>query len=490
MKAIIGLILITLALAGCSRGPESAALEQQVQNNLDATFRDGLFRVDSLRRTGSAPTRVAGERRLLIYFNTQLEFLDDYDLTSWERLNAGALANTLGATEKGITGITPGGNRKGDILRVHGRATYRDVDGTWQPVAGRAGAELGTVPDFDNTAPPSRAKTLLAEIGDIANTARTNVRGLEVAIVEKELGSALRNINMQLDALQGATSLASGESAGEYFKIGRAIEALLSSEQVPISNHPSAGSIENAELVNARTADLALIQNDIAAMAYRGEGFFADRAPLDNLRALASLYPEPIHIVVLADSDIHEVADLRGRRVDLGLPGSGSRVNAERVLAAHGLGQADLGTVSGRGIDASVGLIEAGEIDAFVVTVAAPAGHLQTLASRRPIRMLSLDPDARSALARDDPSYVAINLPSGTYPGQSDEIRTLSVTAMLVAHQNMPDHRVTHVLDGLFKRVDAIARESLPAAAIDRATARTGITIPLHPAAERYYAQP
>jgi len=488
MKAIISLLLILLALSGCSRGPDSTTLEQQLQNDLDATFPTGLFRIDSLRRTGSAPGGGLGERRLLVYYNARIEFLDDYDLNSWDQLNAGTLANTLGATEQGITGIVPGGNGKGDILLVHGRASYRDADGRWEPATGTAGAELGAVPDFENTAPQSGAKLLLAEIGDIVSAGRTNVRGLESAVVERELTTALRNIQMQLDGLRGATALASGETAGEYFRVGRALEANLASVQFPFRNHRTDGSVENAQLVQSHAVELALMQNDIAEMAYNGTGFFADRAPMENLRALATLYPEPIHIVTLAASDIQTVADLRGKRVDLGLPGSGSRVNAELVLDAHNIAQSDLGAISSRGIAASVALIEAGEIDAFVVTVAAPARHLQNLAARQPIRLLSLDEDARSTLAANNASLVPIALPTGTYPGQRAEIQTLSVTAMLVAHKDVPDDRVTHMLESLFDNVAAISREGFPASAINPATARTGVTIPLHPAAEAYYA--
>lgn len=487
MRAFINLFLILLVVTGCSRGPDSAALEQQIQNNLDTTFRAGLFKIDSLRRTGSSPTSAAGEKRLLVYYNARIEFADDYDLNSWDKLNAGTLANSLGATEQGVSGIVPGGNSKGDILMVHGRATFRDTDGSWQLVTGSAGAELGAVPDLENTAPQSGAKLLLAEIAEAANTARTNVRGLEAVIVERELTVALRNIHMQLDGKRGATALGSGETAGEYFRVGRALEANLSSAQFPFRNHRTDGSVENAQLLQSNALALALMQNDIAAMAYTGTGFFADRAPMENLRALATLYPEPIHVVTLAGSDIRSIADLRGKKVDLGLPGSGSRVNAELVLDAHGIALSELGHISSRGIAASVALIESGDIDAFVVTVAAPARHLQNLAARQPIRVLSLDDNALHALARANPALVPTNVPAGTYPGQQAEVHTLSVTAMLVAHKDLSDERVTHILTSLFDNVESIAREGFPASAINPATARTGVTIPLHPAAETYY---
>lgn len=489
MKAFLSVLLVGLILGGCSRGPDAATLEQQIRDNLDSNFREGLFEITSLRRTGSAPVTEAGEDRLLVYYNGQLEFQEDYDLTSWEGLNVGVLAEVLGANEEGIEGVAPGGNSSGDVLRVRGRMSYREEGDAWELVPSDVGDEVAAVPDFDNTAPQSGAEQLLAQIGQIANTGTTNVRGPETVIVEAELSNALRNINLKLDELAGTASLTSGESLGEYFRVGGAIERVVSSDQISIRNYPSAGSVENCALVQDGFVELALVQNDIAAMAYRGQGVFSDRKPMQNLRALANLFPEPIQIVVLASSDIQTPADLAGKTVDIGLPASGSRVNAELVLEAHDVALSDLGEISGEGIDTSVELIQSGDIDAFIVTLAAPAKILQTLAARQPIRVLSMQPEARQRLAESNPYYVPVTLPANTYRGQSQPVQTLSVTAMLIANKDLPDERVTRLLEGLFQNVDAIARTGFQASFISPSRAQQGTSIPLHPGAEKYYSE-
>lgn len=489
MKAFLSVLLVGLVIGGCSRGPDAAMLEQQIQDNLDTNFSEGLFQVTSLRRAGSAPTTEAGEDRLLVYYNGQLEFQEDYDLTSWEGLNVGVLADVLGATEAGISGVAPGGNSSGDILQVQGRMSYRGEGDSWQLVPTVAAEEVAAVPDLDNTAPQSGAEQLLTQIGQIANTGTTNVRGPETEIVEAELSKALRSINLQLDDLAGTASLTSGESLGEYYRVGGAIEQVVSGDQLSIRNYPSAGSVENCALVQDGLVELALVQNDIAAMAYQGQGVFGDRKPMQNLRALASLFPEPIQIVVLASSDIQSPADLAGKTVDVGLPASGSRVNAERVLEAHGVALSDLGEISSEGIDASVELIQSGDIDAFIVTVAAPAKLLQTLAARQPIRVLSMDPGVRQRLAEGNPYYVPVTLPANTYRGQNQPVQTLSVTAMLIANKDMADERVTQVLEGLFQNLDAIAKTGFRASFIAPSRAQQGTSIPLHPGAEEYYSR-
>ena len=487
MKTIIGVILATLTLAGCSRGPDQTALEQDVQNQLDTQFKQGLFKIASLRRAGTAPSGAGDKQRLLVYFNSRIEFLEDYDLTSWEELNVGVLARVLGATEKGLRGVKSEGNEKGDVLTVYGRSTYAEQDGAWQPVAAPARIEIADAPPLGNTAPRAEALLLLQEIESIAGG--SGRRGEKSEIVESELTTALRNINMQLDAIEGNISFATGEAAGEYYRVGQKLQQVMAGEEAMVRSYESGGSIENSRLVETKAVDLALIQNDIAAMAYAGEGVFSGRPPMQNLRALAGLFPEPVQIVVRADSDIRSIADLAGKRVNIGLPESGTHVNAVLILAAHGIELSDLGEAGEQGMSASIEALKAGELDAFVVTLAAPARSLEALAAEVPVRLLSLDREAVAVLARNNPSFVPTTLRARTYPGQDEPVHTVSVIAMLVVHKDASDEEVTRFLDGLFDNVDLISKVGFEASFIDRAKAKHGVTIPFHPSAERYFSK-
>ena len=485
MKTLLSLIVVGLLVAGCGGGPDTATLEKEIQENLDSQFKPGLLKVSTMKRMGSAPSNTGGGKVVLVYYNSQLEFLEDHNLTSWEDLNVGALAQVLGATEKGIKGVKSQGNKTGDILQVHGRATYIGENGGWKQAASGRGGQFAGAPDLENTSPRSNAERLIQEIGEAAKTSATGLRGVETKIVEEELTTALRNINLRIDKTEGTASLLSGESLGEYFRIGKAIEGL---GETAVRNYASAGSVENAGLVQTRTVDLALVQNDIAVMAYTGEGVFAGREPMENLRALASLFPEPIQFVTLATSEIKTIADLKGRRVDIGLPNSGSRVNAVLVLEAHGITLSDLQEVSGVGMEESVAMIKAGELDAFAVTVAAPATHLQDLAASTHIRVLSMNADARNTLSRDNPYYIPVTLPARIYNGQEEPVDTLSVTAMLIAHKDVSKDEVEKLLQSIFDDVEQIFQAGSGATLIDRTKANEGVAIPLHPGAEAYFS--
>lgn len=491
---LFGLFSLCLVLFACSQGPDKATLTSQVQQKLDNQFKSGLFKIVSLKRQGIAPAKdkASGESRLIVYFNTELEFLQDYSLTAWDNLNLATLANLLGATEKGIIGFKPKGNQKGDVLEVYGTSPYVLKGDQWQPVAYLAGAPVtGPEVEVDNMGPknttaPSDAVTVLQQLDAIV---KTDTTGPKATIVENELNSALRGINLRIDRLENILPLASGEPGGEYYQVGEAMQSYVSGKALQIKNYASAGSVENCGLVETGSVDLAFAQNDILAMAYGGTGIFDSRSPMTNLRALGSLFPEPIQIVVLASSDIHTVADLKGKKVDIGLPRSGSRVNALEILEAHGIDSSDLAEAQEKGFVESAKNLQSGAIDAFFVTLAAPARVLQDLAATQPIRILSLAPEALGALRQRYAYLVPLTLPAHTYPGQDEDVQTLSVMATLLARADMPDDRVRGLLDSLFQNIDAAAQESFQASTISRSNAESGLSIPLHPAAEKYYSR-
>jgi TRAP transporter TAXI family solute receptor len=338
-----------------------------------------------------------------------------------------------------------------------------------------------------NTAAPSGPTVLLADLSTLVDGVGT--KEPQVEIVEEELGNALRTINFRIDKTENISALTTGEPGGEYFPVGQALQASIKGKDLQLRNYASAGSVDNCALVENHMVDFALVQNDIAAMAYGGDGIFADRGSMGHLRALASLFPEPIQVVTLKSSGLSSIMDLKGKKIDIGLPKSGSQVNAMQILEAHGLALSDFAEVTEKGFAESIEALKSGAVDAFFVTLAAPSGQLQRLSSADPIRLLSMDPEAREKLLSLRPYYVPLTLPANTYPGQDEAVQTLSVTAMLITHQETPDAKVEELLGGLFQNIDAIARQSFQASVISRKTARDGISIPLHPAAERYYAQ-
>jgi TRAP transporter TAXI family solute receptor len=211
--------------------------------------------------------------------------------------------------------------------------------------------------------------------------------------------------------------------------------------------------------------------------------------PLGRLAALGSFYPEPVHIIVPAGSAIRSVADLRGKRVDLGTPQSGTRLNALSVLQAHNVSGKDLAEARGDGPQSALHALRAGRIDAFFTTIGAPARELQRVAATFRIRLVPLNPQAVVRLLAEQPGLVRITLPPNTYPGQSEPVATVAPTALLVANVDTPSDEVKAVLQLAFESTDYLAFGSAQGVKISKKTGLRGVAIPMHPAAADYFGQ-
>lgn len=471
-----------MLLGACERGPDAQSLQTQVQTTLNQQFKEGLFEVVSLKRTGSAPfsDKVSADDKLTVYFNARIRFLAGYDLTAWDSLNFATLGYLLGATEKGIEGVSAGGNKKDDILKVFGTSTYALRSGQWRPVVSHARA-----PAIGQST--SETQQLINELQSIYQQTAGRRGDAEAIIVDKEIKIAVRKINTQLDKLKKVYSIASGPRKGMYYRNMHAFEEYLHDKTVRIRNYQTEGSVENCNLIQNKSVDVAVVQSNIAAMAFRGQGLFKKRGPLRDLRALASLYPEMVHVIVTAKSGITTLEALKGKRIDIGLPESGSRVDALRILEALNYRLSDFSEVWEEGLAGSIDALKNGTLDGFFVTINAPARALQDLAASEEIRILPLNKKRVRDLTAAG-VYIPYTLPAKTYPGQFQPVSTIGLTAMLIGNQTMPEERVSELLDTMLKSVNAVARKEMRAAFLTRQTAQTGISIPLHPAAEKFYA--
>ena len=476
---LLALMLLPV-LASCTRLADEQELQGIVQDRLDAVLQERTFDIKSLRRLGSGPLGSEnGVARRIVYYHAQLEFLRDYTLSDWESLNAVSLAALLGASERGLSGIDADGNQAGDVLTVRGSISFEDRDG-WQPIGfvAPAAASLGPGDPDART-----AEGLIARIEGVLQESGTADESA-TQVITQELDAAHRRIERRLDRLERALVIAGGPESGEYQLVARTLAAQLTASGIRAAATPTEGSIENLELLERGEADLILVQNDIAAMAFHGQGAYAGQPPRQDLRAVASLFPEPLHIFVRRDSDIMSVAHLSGRRVDLGLPDSGTRVTALAVLAAYGLKEAHLRAQPGRSLEQAVQALEQGEIDAFFAVVNAPARRLQALAATGKVRLLSLHPEALDILQATQNAFVPMHLANGTYPGQGAPVATVAVTALLAARTDTPQADVRAAIHSLFEETDFLAAGSAAGALISPHNATRGLTLPAHPEAQ------
>ncbi len=486
------LALLLCCLAGCKRGPEPALLEQELQARLDTSFQQDLFRVAGFRRTGSAPfndlvTEVSG---VYVYYDAELEFVEDYSLTQWRGLNLGTLAFAVGATEDGVTGFHSRGNTRGDRLYVHGRLAFTRSEGKqWvalrnavdqSPVKLAEGGRDGSVRGVDAILRDTRL--LLAK-------ERAEPVAAAQIIVLDELESALRRIDLAQARIDGKLTLGSGPPKGTYFEFGETLRQVAEQQGVSLFSAESAGSVENASRLQAAALDFGLVQSDVLQLMYQGlqeEYYF----PSGNLRAVASLWPEAVHLVTLERTGIREMGDLLGKRIAIGQRGSGSRVNALLIGMAARLSADRMPVVNEIGLDAAIAQLETGDIDALFLTAAVPAAAIQALAARRDdVRFVPVRTSLVGTLDDSHYAYYPLTVAERTYPGQKEPFTTLGLTAALVTHVDVADERVEKVLELLLSSGEELARRYYRAAFISRETMRLGLAVPLHPAAERFYSR-
>nr|MBP8184910.1 TAXI family TRAP transporter solute-binding subunit [Pseudomonas sp.] len=320
-----------LLLMACTRGPDQTRLQADLGAQLQQVFGTQL-QLTELHRRGSATDTQApnGSERLLVYYDAQLTLTHDYDFGAWDSPGAASLLSTLGAGPRGIDGILSGGNRANDVLRVHGSLIYqRHADG-WQPVVAQGFKQ------------PQQAKTaasdnspLIAAISTALNLAPGGSSGQTQAVIRDEINRTLANIQGRLSRQEQGYAVASGAEYGQYNRFASALAVLLSENNIKLSPLLTEGGLDNLRMLREGRVQLAISQSDSAYQAVHGSGAFQQDGPNLSLRALASLYPEPLHVLVRADGPA-SVRELQGKQVSLGPQGSASRATAEAVLSAYG----------------------------------------------------------------------------------------------------------------------------------------------------------
>jgi TRAP transporter TAXI family solute receptor len=474
-----------LLAAGCTRGADQDRLRSDLQARLNSDVKSDLLEVVALRREGSAPLPAveSGASRVIVYFNTTLRLQRDYTFGGWDQLGPSSLAYALGATEKGLFGLQAE-NRAGDLIRAYGSAIYEESADGWKPVAAEP-QQNAAARDVDENVSPSESKKLIDRLAAMVELPPPGVAPQDDVIIAEELARASEIIERRVKRRQHIFTIASGPKDGEYARFGDAmIQALnQAAPHLKLRQRYSEGSVDNAWLLSRGEADYAIVQGDVAAAAVAGEGPFAGGGPLANLQAVGGLFPEAIHVVVLPGSPVRTVADLRGRRVNVGAPSSGTRFDALAVLEASGLQPTDLGEVREEDMTSALERLQRGQIDAVFATASAPTRPLQQLAVRKGLRLLPVTGAALEQLAQSRPGLTPLTLPPNTYPQQMEAVATVASAALLLTTSEAPSSEVKNVADLVFRQM----RQQRPGTAdVVKVLAEKklrGVTIPLHPGA-------
>jgi len=287
-------------------------------------------------------------------------------------------------------------------------------------------------------------------------------------------------------------SLATGGVAGVYFPLGGAM-AQAWSDEVPgltVTAESTGASVVNVRLIEGKEAELAMLQNDIASYAHGATEMFADSPPLQGGLGMAMLYPEVIQIVTLAGTGITSAEELRGKRVAVGAPGSGTEANARQILEAHGIAYGDISEQFlpfGEAVDA----LRDGRIDAAFLTAGIPTAAVIDLDATHDAVVVSIDPAKAAEIAGRWPFYAPFTIPADTYTGIDGDVSTVTVQAMLIASRDLDAGVVEEMLEVLFSdaSLQTLCDTHVRGCDVTRDSALVAMPIELHPGAAAFYGR-
>ena len=293
---------------------------------------------------------------------------------------------------------------------------------------------------------------------------------------------------------QEFVTIGTGGVTGVYYPTGGAICRLMNRNRdehgIRCTVESTGGSVYNTRTIREGELDFGVIQSDVQASAIAGTGPFADDGAYPDLRALFSIHPEPMHVMVTADSGIEAVADMAGHRVNIGNPGSGTRVLAETLLSYADVSIDSFALAAElRSAEQAAALCD-GNIDAAIWAAGLPNGSSQEATSTCDIRILALEGDFIDQLLAENPAYAAATIPGGMYPGNPDDITSWGPLATFVTSAQTSDDVVYALVSAVFDNIDDFRRLH-PAFTrlVEADMISNGLTAEVHPGALRYYQE-
>ena len=280
--------------------------------------------------------------------------------------------------------------------------------------------------------------------------------------------------------------IATGDTAGTYYPIGGAITEAINKNvsSLNVAVESTKGSVDNINRLKDGKADLAIIQNDIAYYAANGTEMFKDKK-VDNLRGLASLYPETCQFVTLADKDILSINDLRGKKIAVGAEGSGAEANARQILEAYGLTYKDIDAQYLSFTEGAAALKD-GKVDAAFLTAGYPTKAVQDIAKQSKIRLLPIENDKASILIGLYPYYTRTTIPKNSYDGLDEDVQTISVMALLATTDKLSDNNGREITKAIFDSKENLQSAHEVAKFINIKNAALGMSIKMNSGAEKY----
>ncbi len=283
-------------------------------------------------------------------------------------------------------------------------------------------------------------------------------------------------------------NILTGGTSGVYYPLGVALSQIYTDnvEDARPSVQATKASVENLNLLQEGKGEIAFTLGDSLALAVAGNAEAGFPAPLDKLRTIAAIYPNFVQVVASEESGIKTLADLKGKRLSVGAPASGTELNARAILAAAGMSYEDLGQVEYLPFAESVELMKNRQLDATLQSAGLGVASIRDLASSVPIVVVEVPADVVAAAGAP---YMAATIPARTYDGQDADVQTAAVQNYLVTHSGVSDDVAYSMTKTLFENLDAMATAHAAAKDITLEGAAQNPPAPLHPGAERYFKE-
>ncbi len=284
-------------------------------------------------------------------------------------------------------------------------------------------------------------------------------------------------------------TMGTGSPTGTYFAYGGILSQYMKNKaEITVNAVSTGGSKDNIQGIDAGDYQLGTVQSDVMHYAYTGTRSFESEGKITSFRTVAGLYAEAVQLVTV-NPDIKSVADLKGKKVSIGAPGSGVYFNAMDVLAAAGLSEADI-IPQLQNFDESADALKDGKIDAAFIVAGAPTPAISELCiTNSNTRIVPIDGAIAEKLMKDNTFYSVYKIPANTYSNQAAEVTTVTVKATLIVDANADEDAVYELTAAIFDNIEAITKEHNKGAELSLQNATEGLTVPFHAGAAKYFEE-
>ncbi|HOG18211.1 MAG: NMT1/THI5 like protein [Syntrophaceae bacterium PtaU1.Bin231] len=282
--------------------------------------------------------------------------------------------------------------------------------------------------------------------------------------------------------------LATGGTAGTYYPFGGAMAKIWNSKiaGMNVTAQATGASAENVRLVNKKEAELAIVQSDTIDFAYNAKEAFKEK--LTKMAALAVLYPEVIQVVVRGDSKADSFDDLKGMKIGVGAPGSGTEANFRQLCDIYGLKKEDV-KAQYLSFAESAEQFKDKHIDAFIVVAGIPNAAIMDIGAQHSVKIINVSDDKAKQLVKKYPFLSPFTIPANTYKGITKDVKTVAVNAVLIVNTEVKEDVAYNLVKALFDNQSELATAHAKGKELNVKKASTGVSIPFHPGAVKYYKE-